>query len=147
MIWIRNAIDEYVFTNLNKYFSLPGGGVERIAAQIPILVLYVSLKWLILWRYLDTHVEKLSNKSFWIFYDVSWGCASQTTRLGAVCDFNSKACEKLTTNSFYVEHEMPLRVSCRAFRLGMFTRISSDTDWLCPWDVCGIIFHDASQGQ
>lgn len=115
MIWIRNAIDEYVFTNLNKYFSLPacvgreeGSRAERrIGAQIPILVLYVSLKWLILWRYLDTHVEELSVFEF--FMTLAGVVRRRRHAWGAVCDFNSKAFEKLTTNSFYVEHEMPLR--------------------------------------
>lgn len=97
-----------ILINISHCLPVPsGGGKWRIEAQIPILVLYVSLKWLVLWRYLDTHVEELSVFEF--FMTLAGVVRRRRHAWGAVCDFNSKAFEKLTTNSFYVEHEMPLR--------------------------------------
>lgn len=152
MIWIRNAIDEYVSTNLNKYFSREGKRERRTEAQIPILVLYVSLKWLILWRYLDTHVEELSVFEFFMALERAL-CGVDDTPGGLFAiliqrlweiDYKFVLCR--AWNAFTLS-----RVSCRALRLrgcsGKLWWVSIGRKF-CPWDECVLdYFHSAEQGS
>lgn len=129
---------------INISHAREGERERRTEAQIPILVLYVSLKWLILWRYLDTHVEELSVFEFFMALKRAL-CGADDTPGGLFAiliqrlweiDYKFVLCR--AWNAFTLS-----RVSCRALRLrgcsGKLWWVSIGRKF-CPWDECVGLF-------